>query len=64
MWKSVLFMLPILFFGIWTISAVQEALGFGNLTRDVLTALLLFATLAADDRYGPSAAQREREGRR
>jgi hypothetical protein len=64
MWRSFLFMFPVLFLGVGTVFAVQEALGFGDPTRDVLLALLLTATLFADDRYGPRAAQREREGRR
>jgi hypothetical protein len=64
MLRSTLFLLPILFFGVWTVSAVQEALAFSDFTRDVLCALLLIASFAADERYGPRAAQRERERRR
>lgn len=63
MLKSILFLLPILFFGVWTVSAVQEALAFGDFTRDALCALLLIASFAADERYGPRAAERQREGR-
>jgi len=62
--KSILFILPILFFGVWTVSAVQETLAFSDSTRDVLCAVLLIASFAADERYGPGGAQREREGRR
>jgi hypothetical protein len=64
MLRSILFMLPVLIMGIWTVAAVQDAVGFGNFTRDVLLAALLIATFAADDRFGPRAARREREGRR
>ena len=64
MLKSILFILPILVFGVWTVSAVQEALAFNDFTRDVLCALLLIASFAADERYGPRAAERRREGRR
>jgi len=64
MLKSILFALPILFFGVWTVSAVQEVLEFGDLTRDVLLAMLLIASYAADERYGPGAAERKRAGRR
>jgi hypothetical protein len=63
--KSILFMLPILFFGVWTVCAVQDALEFGDLVRDALLAVLLIASCEADDRYGPGAAERKRErGRR
>lgn len=61
---SALFIFPTLFFGIGTIFAVQDALGFRDPVRDMLVALLLIATLVIDDKYGPSASQREREGRR
>jgi hypothetical protein len=61
--KSILFILPILFFGVWTVSAVQEALAFSDSTRDVLCAVLLIASFAADERYGPRAAERERSRR-
>ena len=65
MLKSILFMLPILFFGVWTVCAVQEALEFGDLVRDALLAVLLIASYEADERYGPGAAERKREqGRR
>lgn len=64
MLKSFLFILPILFFGVWTVSAVQDALEFGDFTRDVLLAMLLIASFAADERYGPRAAERRGEGRR
>lgn len=59
-------MLPIVVFGVWTVCAVQDALEFGDLTRDVLLAVLLIVSYEADDRYGPGAAERkrEREGRR
>jgi hypothetical protein len=62
--QSALFVVPILFFGIGTIFGVQEALEFRDPMRDMLIAVLLIATLVADDTYGPRAAQREREGRR
>jgi hypothetical protein len=64
MLKSFLFMLPILFFGVWTVCAVQEALDFGDLVRDALLAVLLIASYAANERYGPGAAERERTDRR
>jgi IMP cyclohydrolase len=64
MLKSILFVLPILLFGVWTVCAVQDALEFDNLVRDALLAVLLIASYEADDRYGPGAAEREREGRR
>jgi IMP cyclohydrolase len=65
MLKSILFILPILFFGVWTVCAVQDALEFGDLVRDALLAVLLIASYEADDRYGPGAAERKRErGRR
>jgi hypothetical protein len=53
-------MLPIAFFGVGTIFAVQDALGFQDPVRDMLTALLLVVTLAAEDEYGPSSARRKR----
>lgn len=64
MLRSFLFILPILFFGVWTVSAVQEALAFDDFMRDALCAVLLIASFAADERYGPRAAERERERRR
>jgi hypothetical protein len=65
MLKSILFVLPILLFGVWTVCAVQDALEFSNLVRDTLLAVLLIASYEADDRYGPGAAERKREqGRR
>jgi hypothetical protein len=62
--KSILFVAPIAFLGVWTIRAVQEATGFPNPVRDMLDFLLLVVILLANDQYGPAAAQREREGRR
>jgi hypothetical protein len=64
MWKSLLFGFPIVFLGVGTIFAVQDALGFRDPVRDMLVALLLVMTMIADDKYGPRAAEREREGRR
>lgn len=64
MLKSVLFMLPIALFGVGTILAVQEALGFSDTLREMLNFLLLALMLLAEDQLGPSAARRRREGRR
>ena len=61
--KSILFAAPIALFGIGTIRAVQEALGFPNAARDMLDFLLLVVILLANDQYGPAAFQRKREGR-
>lgn len=62
--KSTLFMAPIAFFGVGTILAVQDALEFSDSFRQSLNVLLLAFMLFADDRLGPSAARRKREGRR
>ncbi|HEU0019952.1 MAG TPA: hypothetical protein VFQ14_06640 [Thermoleophilaceae bacterium] len=62
--KSALFMAPIAVFGVGTILAVQEAVGFSDSIRQTMNVLLLAFMLLADDRLGPSAARRKREGRR
>jgi len=58
---SLIFLIPIFFFGVGTILAVQDALGFSNSVREFLTFVLLGLALLADDRFGPRAAQRESE---
>ena len=64
MLKSILFMLPVLFLGVWTVCAVQDALEFSDLVRNALLTVLLIASYEADSRYGPRADERKREGRR
>jgi hypothetical protein len=63
MLKSILFILPIAFFGIGTIIAVQDALGFSDSVRELLNYALLAIALLAEDQYGPSSFERKREGR-
>ena len=62
---SLMFLLPVCAVGLGTIVAVQDALGFSEDVREFLNFVLLGLTMLIDDRYGPRAAQRERdEGRR
>jgi hypothetical protein len=62
--SSLMFLLPIFFIGVGTILAAQDALGFSDSVREFLNFVLLGLALLADDRFGPRAARREREGRR
>jgi hypothetical protein len=64
MFFSLMFLIPVCAVGIGTIVAVQDALGFSDDVREYLNFVLLGLTMLVDDRYGPRAAQREREGRR
>lgn len=61
---SLMFIIPVCAVGLGTILAVQDALGFSEDVREYLNFVLLGLVMLIDDRYGPSAAEREREGRR
>jgi positive regulator of sigma E activity len=58
---SLMFLIPVFFFGVGTILAVQDALGFSDDVREFLNFVLLGLAMLVDDRYGPRAAERERE---
>ena len=61
---SLMFLIPVCALGLGTILAMQDALDFSDDVREYLNFVLLGLAMLVDDRYGPRAAQRKRDGRR